>query len=221
MKTVLSTRLLSPSQKELLLNSGIGLVEYNALQFEFLDMVIPIGYQNFIFTSKNAVKAFLKHLGNKASSSKHAFCVGEKTKALLSENGLKVVKTCENAMDLANFIIKNHSDEDFLFINGNLRRPELPESLSKNNVRYEEIQGYTTHLVPKKFNRQFDGVLFFSPSGVKSYVLENSIGKSLAFCIGHTTAIEAQKHTNQISIANKPAVESVLVRAIKKLSFRK
>ena len=60
MKTVLSTKMLSPSQKELFLNSGLGLVEYDALKIEQLDVKIPFTHSNYIFTSKNAVKAFLK-----------------------------------------------------------------------------------------------------------------------------------------------------------------
>lgn len=215
MKTVLSTKILSPSQKELFLNSGIGLVEYNALRIEFLDITLPLDYQNYIFTSKNAVKAFLKHSKKVDISDYKAFCVGEKTQALLEENGIKVMKIAQNASDLADFIVKNHQNEAFLFLCGNWRREELPKILSKNNVRYVEMEAYRTHLIPKKFNRTFDGILFFSPSGIKSYIQENSISKSLAFCIGNTTQTEAKKHTDQIIIANKPTIENVLVQAIK------
>nr|WP_299071226.1 uroporphyrinogen-III synthase [uncultured Allomuricauda sp.] len=215
MKTVLSTKILSPSQKELFLNSGLGLVEHNALKIEFLDIIIPLHYQNYIFTSKNAVKAFLNHSKKTDHSNCNAFCVGEKTKAILEENGLKVVKKTENASDLGNYIVKNFKNEDFLFLSGNIRRQELPEILSKNNIRYAEVEVYKTHLEIRKFNRSFDGILFFSPSGIKSFVKENPLSKKLAFCIGNTTATEAKKHTNQIIIANKPTVENVLVQAIK------
>ncbi len=213
--TVLSTKILSPSQKELFLHSGLGLVEYNALDIEFLDVPIPNDFQNYIFTSKNAVKAFLKHFKKLDMSECNAFCVGEKTKAVLEENGLKIIATTENALDLGDFIIKKHQNEKFLFLCGNLRREELPSILSKNNVRYTEVKYYKTHLIPRKFDRVFDGLLFFSPSGIKSYVQENSISKSLAFCIGNTTATEAKKYTDQIIIANKPTIENVLVQAIK------
>lgn len=215
MKTVLSTKILSPSQKELFLNSGLGLVEYNALKIEFLNLTIPLHYQNHIFTSKNAVKAFLRHSKKIGTSDYKAFCVGEKTKAILEENDIKVIKNTENASDLGDFIVKNHQNEEFLFLCGNIRRAELPEILLKNNIRYTEIEAYKTHLVHRKFNRLFDGILFFSPSGIKSYTEENSISGKMLFCIGKTTATEAKKHTNQIIIANKPTVENVLVQAIK------
>lgn len=214
MKTVLSTKILTPSQKELFLNSGIGLVEYNALKIRFLDFKILEEYSNYIFTSKNAAKSFLKEIGGLDKSKSHAFCVGEKTKRFLEENGLKVVKMAENATQLADFIVENHQNEAFLFFCGNLRREELPSVLSENNVRYTEIEAYRTDLVPKKFDRLFEGVLFFSPSGIKSYLTNNSISKSMVFSIGPTTTAEAQKHTTSIITAKKPTVENVLVQAI-------
>jgi len=43
--TVLSTKILSKSQKELLLNARIGLVEYNAITIEILED--SYNYRNF------------------------------------------------------------------------------------------------------------------------------------------------------------------------------
>jgi len=214
MKTVLSTKKLSSPQKELFLNSGLGLVEYDALQIEFLDVNIPLEYTHYILTSKNSVKAFVKKIENRDTSNFQVFCVGEKTKALLEENGLRVVKMTEYASELAQYIIKEHHDDAFLFLSGNQRRDTLPKALTENNIRYKEVVVYKTHLVPRAFQRDFDGILFFSPSGIRSYLLENSIGSSTLFCIGTTTADEAKKHSDHIVIANKPTVENVLVQAI-------
>nr|WP_299382408.1 uroporphyrinogen-III synthase [Allomuricauda sp.] len=215
MKTVLSTRLLSQSQKELFLNSGIGLVEYNAIQIELSKLQIPEEFYHLIFTSKNAVKAFLQSSHKKDYSGISAYCVGEKTKQYLEDHGINVVKMAENAVDLAHFIVKTDKNRHFLFISGNLRRSELPEILSKNNVRYKEIEGYSTLFKPKKFQREFDGILFYSPSGIKSFVQENPINNTVLFCIGNTTAEEARKYSDQIVVASKPTVENVLVKAIK------
>ncbi|MBW8243144.1 uroporphyrinogen-III synthase [Muricauda oceani] len=220
MKTVLSTKMLSPSQKELFLNSGLGLVEYDALKIELLDVKIPFTYNNYIFTSKNAVKVFLNQSEGHEKSNFRAYCVGEKTKALLEENGAKVVEMVQNASELAKILVKDHQNESFIFLCGNKRRDELPDTLAKNNVQYKELEVYRTHLNPKAFQRDFDGVLFFSPSGIRSYLLENSLGNGILFCIGETTAAEAQKHSKNIIIANKPTVENVLVQAIKELSIQ-
>ncbi|WP_222982860.1 uroporphyrinogen-III synthase [Flagellimonas meishanensis] len=215
MRTVLSTKILTSPQKELLLNSGLGLVEYDALRIDFVEAQIPMGYQNLIFTSKNAVKGFFNLTGDLNYFDYKVFCVGDKTAHILADNGLNVVKTAKNASELAHFIVKNYKNEQFLFLSGNQRREELPKALGKNNVRYKEVVLYETQLVPKRFARAFDGVLFFSPSGIRSYLLENCIENEMLFCIGSTTASEAKKYSDQIIVATKPTVENVLVQAIK------
>ncbi len=220
MKTVLSTKILTPSQKELFLNSGLGLVEFDALKIDFLNVEIPLDYNNYIFTSKNALIAFLNQLKESDVSKFNTFCVGEKTKSLLEENGLKVVEMAENASELGKNIVKNHKNEKFLFLCGNKRRDELPDVLTKNNIQFKELEIYRTELNSKAFQRNFDGILFFSPSGIRSYLLENTMGNSTLFCIGDTTANEAKKHSKNIIIANKPTVENVLVQAIKELSIK-
>ncbi|PKV48999.1 uroporphyrinogen-III synthase [Aquimarina sp. MAR_2010_214] len=209
--TILSTKKLSAAQKELLLNTGLGFVEYDAITIELLENNIENTIQNAIFTSKNAVKA-IKNSGMIISN---CFCVGDNTKKRLQENDLNVVETAQNASDLAKIIIKKYKNESFLFFCGNLRRDELPNLLEQNNVEVKEEIVYKTHLKSNKFNRMFDGILFFSPSGIQSYVSENKIGESIAFCIGNTTASEAKKHTDNIIVANKPTVENVIVQAVK------
>ncbi len=77
---------------------------------------------------------------------------------------------------------------------------------------------YKTTLNPKKFDRQFDAVLFFSPSGVQSFFSENNIAIGKAICIGKTTASEAKKYTDNVVIANATTVESVIAKVVKILS---
>lgn len=215
MKTVLSTKILTPSQKELFLNSGLGLVEYDALKIEFLDTKIPLDHQNYIFTSRNAVHAFLQQTKGLDRSPFRCFCVGEKTKSLLEYNGVQVTQMIEYASDLGQFIVENHPNEAFVFVCGQQRRDDLPHIFSKNNIRYKEVVVYSSILNPKTFQKDFDGILFFSPRGIQSFLLENSPKNSTLFCIGETTATEARKHSKHIIIANKPTVENVLVQAIK------
>jgi len=219
MKTVLSTKILTPSQKELFLNSGLGLVEYDALKIEFLDTKIPLDHQNYIFTSRNAVHAFLQQTKGLDRSPFRCFCVGEKTRSLLESNGLQVAQMTEYASDLGQFIEENHPNEAFVFICGQQRRDDLPQILSKNNIWYKEIVVYRSSLNPRVFFTDFEGILFFSPRGIQSFLLENTLKNSILFCIGETTAMEAKKHSENIKIANKPTVENVLVQAIKELKY--
>jgi uroporphyrinogen-III synthase len=209
--TILSTKKLSIAQKELILNAGLGFVEYEAIAIKLLEVNIKNEVQNAIFTSKNAIKA----IKNSEMNISKCFCVGENTKKFLQENGLNVIETAQNATDLANIIVKKYKNESFLFFCGNMRRNELPDLLNQNNINLKEKIVYKTNLRLHKFNRSFDGVLFFSPSGIQSYTSENKIGESISFCIGNTTASEAKKHSNTIIVANRPTVENVIVQAVK------
>ncbi len=222
MKTVLSTKILTLPQKELLLNAGIGLVEYDALSITFIDFELPKDSTHIIVTSKNGAKAFLKayqDLKNTISKEAYSFyCVGEKTRKFLEDSGFLVVESAISASELGVFILEKHKTNRFIFICGNLRREELPLRLSENNVRYTEFQGYTTSFKEKEFSGSFDGILFYSPSGIKSFLTVNNISKSPLFCIGETTASEAKKYSEHIIIAKKPTVENVLVQVIKCLN---
>ena len=79
---------------------------------------------------------------------------------------------------------------------------------------FEEKQVYTTSLTPKKINSELDGILFFSPSAVSSYLKENILSNEICFCIGTTTAKEVEKTTKNIVIANQPTVENVIIQSI-------
>ena len=216
-KTVLSTRKLTRGQRELLLHAGLGLVEKDFIKVEPLDFAIKDIPENLIFTSKNAVKAILETSNLPELRRKNIFCVGSKTAALLDENGFKVVEIADSGAGLGARIIKNYRKESFLFFCGRSRHPDLSKMLKKEDVHLEEIEVYETKLSPNKIERKFDGILFFSPSAVKSFCSENALFDTIAFCIGETTAAEVKKHTEKYIVAAKPTTENVIVQAVKKL----
>ena len=213
--TVLSTKKLRPAQKALLLNSGVSLVEQNFISIEPLEFKIPDLPESIIFTSKNAVKIVLNNEISATLKSRKIFCVGEKTAAILANAGFKIAEKAEKASALAEKILETYKEEDFLFLCGRQRRQELPDKLKKNQVFLKEIEVYDTHLIPKKIDRIFDGVLFFSPSAVISFCQENGLQESVVFCIGTTTASEAKKYSDKIVVANKPTIENVIVQVVK------
>jgi|GEM_PF-68976 len=224
---ILSTKKLKPNQRDLLLGAGFSLVDYNAIEIEFLDFEIPSNIENAIFTSQNGVRSFLKQtnllhpsrkgegLGTKIS---RVFCVGQKTKVLLEENGLKVTKMNDYGSELADFIVKNRKNEVFYFFCGTKRRDEIPNTLKTSKIDFSEVKTYKTSLKPRKFDQKWDGILFFSPSGVESFVCQNNLKNTIAFCIGKTTATEAQKYTSNVVVANTTSVESVIAKAVKTLN---
>ncbi len=213
MKSILSTKKLNASQRELLLNSGLSFVEYDAIAIEFLDFEAPSKIENAIFTSRNSVYSFFKN-EDRSNSILNSFCVGEKTETILLKNGQNVVKTAQNASELALFIIKNHKNDAFLYFSGTRRRDELPKTLKKANMDVFEVKTYKTELKSMKFDQKWDGILFFSPSGIESFVLENNLANSAVFCIGETTAAAAKKYTNNVIVSNSTTVESVIAKAV-------
>jgi uroporphyrinogen-III synthase len=219
--TILSTKILSPSQKSLVLNAGLQFVEYNAITIKNLDFELPkSAFDALIFTSQNGVKAYMeqiKRLHSPAAEGfgvRDVFCVGEKTKALLEENGFEVIRMASNGEQLGNLIISEYGHLSFLLVAGNRRREELPKILNQHHVEFKEVTAYETLLNQKSFRRNFDGILFFSPSGVASFFKKNKIAGT-AFCIGETTAQEVKKHTDNFIVANKTTIENVLVQAVK------
>lgn len=215
MKTVLSTKKLKENQRSLLIASDISLVEYNAIHIEFVPFDSPQTIENAIFTSQNGVKSFFDDV--RSSTVENCFCVGEKTKALLEENGQKVIKMTEYASELSEYLVKNHKKDSFHFFCGNIRSDVIPSALKENNIAFKEIEVYKTTLSPKKFERQFEAMLFFSPSGVRSFYEENNPSKihSVAVCIGTTTAQEAKKYSDKVVISNSTTVESVIAKTVK------
>lgn len=222
MATVLSTKKLKLNQRSLLLNAGLSVVEYNAIHIDLLPFEIPESIVNAIFTSQNAVLSFQKSIPKNMNLKIHnCFCVGEKTKSLLEYYGHEVVMMTEYATELSAYLVENHSQDSFCFFCGNIRSDEIPTRLSENNINFKEIVVYETTLNPKKFERDFDAVLFYSPSGVRSFHEMNSynnnpsIKQPIAVCIGTTTASEAKNYMTNVVVSNSTTVESVIAKTAK------
>lgn len=214
MITVLSTKKLTASQKKTFRKAKIEITTYDAIQVKFVTFEIsekPI--ENAIFTSKNAVKAVLENSAY-AKQIKNCFCVGDKTAELLRKHDQNPVIVAGNAAELADFIVQNHHEKKFDFFCGNRRREELPNILKTNNILLREIVTYKTGLNPQQFDQDFDAVLFFSPSGIQSFVQKNELSQKTAICIGKTTAAEAKKYTKAIEVSHETTVESVIEKTI-------
>ena len=56
------------------------------------------------------------------------------------------------------------------------------------NITFDEYRVYDNIETSIKINSQIDGLLFYSPSGVNSYIKNNTITHEMCFCIGTTTA---------------------------------
>lgn len=217
--SILATKILLSTQKQVLLDAGFSVVEANFIKTENSDFDLKGINDNLIFTSQNAAQSVLLHPKSSALKTKNVFCVGLKTKALLEENGFTVDIYVDYASDLAEIINLIYAKESFTFFSGNLRKETLPKALKAAKVNFNEIQVYETTLTPLKIaalnpskggESKFDGILFFSPSAVESYLAANKIKNEICFCIGETTASALEKITRNIIVADQPSVENVI-----------
>ncbi len=169
---------------------------------------------NLIFTSSSAVRSVIESGSAERLKSKPAYCVGLKTAKLLGENGFSVLEVADHADALATIIISKYRLSTFTFFTGNLTMDTLPELLKVNNIHFNEVEVYETQLVPHQIKSNADGILFFSPSAVESFLITNELKDQACFCIGSTTAKALQKVTSKIIIANSPSVENTIIQAI-------
>jgi uroporphyrinogen-III synthase len=212
---IVSTKKLLPNQKQLLLDANIQLIEEDFIKTTFLSPPLEGLGEALIFTSQNAVQSILQHPKCNELKSKNVFSVGMKTKDLLTQNGFNVIAYTGYASDLAEIISLIYNKESYTFFCGNLRRAILPDTLKENGITFNEIEVYETNITSKKIKSKLDGILFFSPSGVESYLKLNTIKDETCFCIGETTAESLEnKKIKNIIIADKQSVENVIAEVL-------
>lgn len=214
---LLSTKTLSAEQRQVFLDADMDLLEQDFIEIKNNLFELDKINKNLIFSSQNAVLSLIEQNGWEALKTKSVFCVGIKTKELLEQNGFTVDVYLDYAAELAEIITLIYNKESYTFFSGNLRKETLPEALKASGITFNEIEVYETKLAPFKISEQekFDGILFFSPSAVESYLTNNKIKNEICFCVGTTTAknLETNKIKN-IVIAQTPTIEEVIEEVI-------
>lgn len=168
-----------------------------------------------IFTSAQAVSAVIDCLGNKKTEWQ-IFCISGATKKAVADffGAEKIVGIGDDAIELSKQI-ESIPAQEIVFFCGNKRLDILPVLLSDKGFRVSECIVYETALTPVKLNKAYNAILFFSPSGVESYLSENEIPASaVLFSIGKTTAKALQqKVPNEVIISVKPD-KHILVQTV-------
>lgn len=213
-KRILSTKKLLPNQKQFLLNAGLSVIEADFITVHYTPFRLTDIRQNLIFTSQNAVASFLRQDESRQYMDHPVFCVGIKTKEAAENAGYTVEAVADYGEELAQIIVNGYADRSFTFFSGSLRRDIIPDALTNAGIAFNEIEVYQTLLSPYKINAPLDGILFYSPSGIESYLKENGITDEVCFCIGSTTAQALKDVTGNIVIASKPSVENVIVQCV-------
>ncbi len=174
-----------------------------------------------VFTSMNAVQAVAEQLDGQQPDWK-IYSIGNTTKQLVQKyfGEEAIAGTASSATELANLIIEEEADDEVIFFCGDQRREELPEILKNNDFEVTEIVVYETVAAPHKVEKQYHGILFFSPSAVESFFSNNKVADStVLFAIGNTTANSLKKYSNnKIIISDEPGKENLFGKMLEYFS---
>jgi len=209
--SVFSTKSLSESQVKLFHND----IDSESSDFikirsnRIAPKVVKDEIENIIITSKNGVEAILNNFTRDELQFKNIFCVGRRTKKLIEQKIGPVAYSEKNAEKLANYLSQQIKGQEVTYFCSDLRLDTLPAVLSENGITVHEVEAYKTMYSPADVDEKVNGILFYSPSTVESYVQKNTTDK-IAFCIGESTAKEARKYFEKVEVAKVPTVESVI-----------
>lgn len=171
--------------------------------FEIQDKIL-------IFTSMNGVRFCLEN-GFKIDKNQ-IFVVGSKTEKSLLELGYKVEKSFSYASELAHFVENNNIKGDIIHFCGNLAL-----DIFSKDTHYHKVMVYQTNLLYPKIEQKYDIVVFFSPSGVRSFAKFNSFQNLKTFAIGTTTEKELKQYTDCIKTSSKATLDDILIEIKKEL----
>ena len=211
---ILSTKKLTPSQRESLLNARFALVELPFIDISPVAFEVPARIERVIITSQNAVAS----LKGKNIQIGQCFCVGEKTAAALTEAGYPPVLCADSGEELARLLVERYNGEAFCYLGTRSRREELPSILKAGHTPLTEIEVYKTVKKPLKVPGTFDGILFFSPSAVEAFHEQNTTEGAVCFCIGPTTAGALEGRSPKAIIPSRPTAEHLILEVKKYFS---
>lgn len=219
---ILFTKKLHEKEVSNILGSEFSTHFLEVIKINLLELApFSLGNKSLIFTSMNGVESFFRN-GFKANENfadknyNRIYCVGNKTKLHLRKYGFGVFKTKKNAKELSEFIIENCAKEKFIHFCGNLAMDILQEKLPLQNIGYKKVVVYETELIYPELSENHDAIVFFSPSGVRSFIKNNSLDFQQIYAIGETTGSEVSKYTDQKIFTGKENDLNALLKLIKK-----
>jgi uroporphyrinogen-III synthase len=169
-----------------------------------------------VFTSMNAAEAIIARLSGKLPPW-NIFSMGFATKDILlsSFRNEQVSGTAYNASALAEEIIKK-GEKEVVFFCGDQRRDELPDKLASAHIQVKEMVVYQTSMTPVRIEKDYDAILFFSPSAVDSFFSVNMATlNAVLIAKGSTTKETIKLHSrNTIVVADKTGKNHLVEKAL-------
>lgn len=204
---------------------GVPTKEFRQQKINLLD------FNAVIFTSRNAVDHYFRAAEEtrvKVPDDMKYFCISESTAFYLQKyivyRKRKIFVGQQTFSDLVT-VIKKYKDSKFLLPCSDILRPDIPALLEQNGINYAPATLYRTvcsDLSDLK-DVNYDVLVFFSPSGIKS-LYQNfpkfKQNKTRIAVFGPTTAKAAQEAGLNIDIAapqpESPSMTKALELYIKK-----
>ena len=212
---ILSTKILSENLKEIFDDNKFDLFEHDFIKIGSLNFELPNHDGSWIFTSQNAVNAVFSISKSMDLIFNKIYCVGENTKSVLSKKGQKVVKNLKNSSKLANFISKHAKNEKFIFCRSDIKNGNFTDFFKKEKIDLKEIVVYDNQPNSIVLKDKFEAIMFYSPSGIKSFLKNNQLGSSHCICIGETTASYAKNYSSNVLSCKTPSIKHVIDKTIK------
>lgn len=212
---ILSTKILGENLKEIFDDNKFDLFEHDFIKIGSLNFELPNHDGSWIFTSQNAVNAVFSISKSMDLIFNKIYCVGENTKSVLSKKGQKVVKNLKNSSKLANFISKHAKNEKFIFCRSDIKNDNFTDFFKKEKIDLKEIVVYDNQPNSIALKDKFEAIMFYSPSGIKSFLKNNQLGSSLCICIGETTASYAKNYSSNVVSCKTPSIKHVIDKTIK------
>ncbi|MBC7553081.1 MAG: uroporphyrinogen-III synthase [Taibaiella sp.] len=193
----------------------IDISDYSGTQEKILDIFEQ--RTTIVFTSSNAVRAVCE---NPAFDKPNwdIYCIGGTTQTAVlnyfTQNNIK--GSASDAELLAEIIINAAPSRKIYFFCGAARMETLAVKLTAAGIKISEIVVYTTVETSAFIEKDYDGILFCSPSAVRSFFnLNRPLAETVLFAIGQTTARAIKNETdNKIVVSDKPSKEHLLEIAV-------
>jgi uroporphyrinogen-III synthase len=222
---ILSTKKIDSTLIQLATENNICVDQLNFIQTEecisdeIKKRIIKLSKEKItaIFTSSKTVNVVRKIVSKQTNWK--IYCIEPATKKTVENifTSSVIAGSAKDAAQLAEKISKDDSVKQIVFFCGNQRRNTLPKKLRSNEIKVEELVVYKTIEKPQLVSKTYAGILFFSPSAVKSFFSSNKIKESTTlFAIGNTTAEEVRLFTKaKIIIAGNPEQKELINDVIK------
>jgi uroporphyrinogen-III synthase len=145
------------------------------------------------------------------------FCIEGATRRAVADyfGEAAIAGTAESATALAEAVVEDARAagmKEIFFFCGDQRREELPAILRAEGFKVNEWIVYLTLLTPRKTERAYAGIAFFSPSAVESYFTLNMAADGVTlFAIGRTTAAAIKARCpNAVIISDRPGKDALV-----------